>query len=75
MDCKDIQTTGFDFKKNIPHNIEDTKENLDFLLLYDEWRKKNLKLKCYSIFDSLVIHPDGNIPICQNLDFFIFLGI
>jgi MoaA/NifB/PqqE/SkfB family radical SAM enzyme len=36
--------------------------------LYDEWRTGRLKLNCYSIFDSLVIHPDGNVPICQNLD-------
>jgi len=55
------------FKKSIPKNVIDTSENYDFLLLYDEWRKNNLKLKCRSILDSIVIHPDGNIPICQNL--------
>jgi MoaA/NifB/PqqE/SkfB family radical SAM enzyme len=57
-----------DFKKNIPQNIKTTTENLDFLLLYDEWRKKKLNLKCRSILDSIVIHPDGSVPICQNLD-------
>ncbi len=57
-----------DFKKNIPKNITKTTENLDFLLLYDEWRKKKLNLKCRSILDSIVIHPDGSVPICQNLD-------
>src|SRR6185436_18135447 len=36
--------------------------------LYNEWRQNNLKLRCYSILDSLVILPDGNVPICQNLD-------
>ena len=56
------------FKEQIPENVKDTSENYDFLVLYDEWRKGNLKLNCFSIFDSLVIHPDGNIPICQNLD-------
>jgi MoaA/NifB/PqqE/SkfB family radical SAM enzyme len=56
------------FKQCIPRNIKDTTENYDFLLLYDEWRNKRLKLKCQSILDSIVIHPDGSIPICQNLD-------
>jgi MoaA/NifB/PqqE/SkfB family radical SAM enzyme len=52
----------------IPENVAQTQENIDFLYLYDEWLQGNLQLKCYSIFDSLVIHPDGNVPICQNLD-------
>ena len=25
-------------------------------------------MRCYSILDSLVILPDGSVPICQNLD-------
>ena len=57
-----------DFKSKIPANIADTSENLDFLYLYDEWLHKRLKLNCYSIYDSLVIHPNGDVPICQNLD-------
>ncbi|MDR2836005.1 MAG: radical SAM protein [Bacteroidales bacterium] len=57
-----------DFKKLIPENVKNTSENYDFLVLYDEWRKGNLKLNCFSIYDSLVIHPNGNVPICQNLD-------
>jgi MoaA/NifB/PqqE/SkfB family radical SAM enzyme len=56
------------FKKSIPENVMGTSENYDFLLLYDEWRKKKVKLKCFSILDSIVIHPDGSVPICQNLD-------
>jgi hypothetical protein len=56
------------FKKQIPENVKETSENYDFLVLYDEWRNGKLKLNCYSIFDSLVIHPDGSIPVCQNLD-------
>jgi len=56
------------FKEQIPENVKDTSENYDFLVLYDEWRKGRLKLNCFSIFDSLVIHPDGNIPVCQNLN-------
>lgn len=57
-----------DFKSKIPQEIKAFEENYDFLVLYDEWRKKKLKLNCYSILDSLVVHPDGNVPICQNLD-------
>ena len=57
------------FQKLIPESIRNTKENFDFLLLYDEWRKKNTKLKCYSILDSAVVHPNGDVPICQNLGF------
>lgn len=56
-----------DFKKSIPNSIKDTQENFDFVLLYDEWRKKQTKIKCYSILDSVVIHPNGDVPICQNL--------
>lgn len=55
-------------KDNIPPIIKDFKENFDFLVLYDEWRKKHLRLKCYSIRDSLVVLPNGDIPICQNLE-------
>jgi hypothetical protein len=25
-------------------------------------------MRCYSILDSLVILPNGDVPICQNLD-------
>lgn len=55
------------FQKLIPNSVKTTDENFDFLLLYDEWRKKHTKLKCYSILDSIVIHPNGDVPICQNL--------
>lgn len=57
-----------DFKERIPQKIKEFQENYDFLVLYDEWRKKETKLNCYSILDSLVIHPNGDVPICQNLD-------
>lgn len=57
-----------DFRTEIPPILKQFSENYDFLLLYNEWRQKNLQLKCYSILDSLVLLPDGNVPICQNLD-------
>ena len=56
-----------DFKTSIPANIHDTEENFDFVALYDEWRNGRLKLRCQSIFSSLVIHSNGDVPICQNL--------
>ena len=63
-----IKLSGLsNFQKLIPQSVKNTTENLDFLLLYDEWRKKQTKLKCYSILDSIVIHPNGDVPVCQNL--------
>lgn len=60
------------FVKNIPQNIHDTQENYDFVALYDQWRNNTLHLRCHSIFSSLVIHSNGDVPLCQNLD--IILG-
>ena len=57
-----------DFVKQIPQRIHETQENYDFVALYDEWRKGNLRLRCQSIMSSLVIHSNGDVPICQNLD-------
>ena len=56
------------FKGGIPQIVKEFGENYDFLVLYDEWRKKKLKLKCHSILDSLIVLPNGDVPICQNLD-------
>ena len=57
-----------EYIKNIPKSIIDTDENYDFVVLYDEWRNGRLKLPCQSIFSELVIHSNGNVPLCQNLD-------
>lgn len=54
--------------QNIPQNIHDTKENFDFVALYEEWRNGNIRLRCQSIFSELVIHSNGDVPLCQNLD-------
>ena len=56
-----------DFRASIPASIHDTEENFDFVALYDEWRNGRLKLRCQSIYSSLVIHSNGDVPICQNL--------
>ncbi len=58
-------------KEHLPAGILDFDENMDFLLLYDEWRRDGLKLSCNSILDSIVVLPNGDIPICQNLDVLI----
>ncbi len=63
-----LQTEGKEFISQIPSNIHDTQENYDFVVLYDQWRNGNLRLRCHSITNSLVVHPDGNVPLCQNLD-------
>ncbi|MCY4419552.1 MAG: radical SAM protein [Cytophagales bacterium] len=56
------------FHEQIPSVVSDFPENREFLILYEAWRRKKLKLKCHSILDSLIVLPDGTVPICQNLD-------
>lgn len=60
-----------DIRNNIPEIIHNFPENFDFLVLYDEWRRGGLQLNCHSILDSLVVLPNGDIPICQNLNVMI----
>lgn len=60
------------YMEQIPANIHDTEENYDFVALYNEWRNGHLRLRCHSIYSELVIHSNGNVPICQNLN--IILG-
>jgi len=55
-------------KENLPDSLKEYSENYDFLVLYDEWRRGGVKLSCNSILDSVVVLPNGDIPICQNLD-------
>jgi MoaA/NifB/PqqE/SkfB family radical SAM enzyme len=58
-------------RENIPEIIKEFPENFDFLVLYDEWRRGGVNLNCHSILDSLVILPNGDVPICQNLNVMI----
>ena len=60
--------TAQDFIKQIPPSIHDTQENYDFVALYDEWRNGHLRLRCQSIMSCLVVHSNGDVPLCQNLD-------
>jgi len=62
-----IAAEGNDYLKNIPQSIHETDENYDFVALYDEWRNGHLRLRCHSIYNSLVIHSNGDVPLCQNL--------
>ena len=64
--------TASDFISQIPKSIHDTQENFDFVALYDQWCNGHLRLRCQSIMSSLVIHSNGDVPLCQNLD--IVLG-
>jgi len=57
-----------DFTQDIPGIIKEFSENYDFMVLYNQWRNGNVKMRCYSILDSLVVLPNGDIPICQSLD-------
>ena len=60
--------TASDFVRQIPDSIHQTQENFDFVALYDQWRNGHLRLPCQSIMNSLVIHSNGDVPLCQNLD-------
>jgi MoaA/NifB/PqqE/SkfB family radical SAM enzyme len=65
------QKALINIRENLPANLAEFSENYDFLVLYDEWRRGGLKLSCNSIIDSIVVLPNGDIPICQNLDVLI----
>lgn len=67
-DKSSLDLSQADFIQQIPDLVKEFAENYDFMVLYNEWKKGGLKMKCYSILDSLVILPNGDVPICQNLD-------
>ena len=52
----------------IPEVLKEFSENYDYLVLYEQWRAGKLKLPCKSILDSIVVLPNGDVPICMNLD-------
>ncbi|MEA3448406.1 MAG: radical SAM protein [Bacteroidota bacterium] len=63
---KTDSTDTLNFKPgDIPDVVKDFSENYDFMYLYTKFREGNLKLPCRSITDSIVIYPNGDIPICQ----------
>lgn len=64
---KTTDIESVDFINKIPDEVKLFDENYDFMVLYDYWRKGKLFLKCNSIIDSIIILPNGDVPICQNL--------
>ncbi len=61
------KSTQNSYASSIPQSIKEFEENYDYIKLYQNWRSGNLRLKCHSILDSVIILPDGSVPICQNL--------
>ena len=62
-----VTSSTLDYEvSDIPQEIKQFKENYDFLVLYHNYRRQGLKLTCNSIRDSLVIYPNGDVPLCQN---------
>jgi hypothetical protein len=57
-----------DYSSQIPERIKKFPENYDYVLLYKNWLAGNLRLTCNSILDSLIVLPNGDVPICQYLD-------
>jgi len=57
-----------DYQSQIPEQIKNFPENYDYVSLYPNWLSGNLRLTCNSIMDSLIVLPDGSVPICQNLN-------
>lgn len=57
-----------DYHAKIPALIKNFPENYDYVSLYPDWLAGNLRLTCNSIMDSLIVLPDGAVPICQNLN-------
>lgn len=56
------------FAARIPDIIRHTDQNYDYLALYEQWRSGQLHLPCHSIRSQLVVHSNGDVPLCQNLD-------
>jgi MoaA/NifB/PqqE/SkfB family radical SAM enzyme len=56
-----------DYTALIPLEIRDHSENYDYVRLYKNWVEGKLRLGCHSIMDSLIVLPDGDVPICQHL--------
>ena len=62
------EATVPDYVSQIPENVKQFSENYDYVRLYQNWSAGNLRLKCNSILDSVIILPNGDVPICQYLD-------
>ncbi|MAF36644.1 radical SAM protein [archaeon] len=50
----------------LPEQILPTQTNSEYLIRYNDWMGGRVKLPCYSIQTNVVVHPNGNVPLCQN---------
>ncbi|NLL27360.1 MAG: radical SAM protein [Bacteroidales bacterium] len=71
FETKETAHTGkgntLDYKiSEIPEIVKNFEENYDFMMPYQCFRNGELKLPCLSIKDSIVIYPNGDVPLCQN---------
>ncbi len=67
---EELEATPVNHKENntaIPALIKKFKENYAYVRLYENWSTNKLRLRCFSILDSVIILPNGDVPICQNL--------
>ncbi len=65
--CNHSSLASLDYEiTDIPMEVKDFPENYDFMLLYHNFRRNKLQLTCNSIRDSIVVYPNGDIPICQQ---------
>lgn len=62
------QTEVIEEADDIPAIIKKFPENYDYVRLYQNWKAGDLHLKCRSILDSVIVLPDGEVPICQHLE-------
>lgn len=56
-----------DYTDRIPAEVREYGENYDYVKLYQKWVTGKLRLGCHSIMDSVIVLPDGDVPICQHL--------
>lgn len=56
-----------DYADQIPAEIREYGENYDYVKLYRNWVSGKLRLGCHSIMDSVIVLPDGDVPVCQHL--------
>lgn len=56
-----------DYTASIPEEVREFAENYDYVRLYQKWLTGKLRLGCRSILDSVIVLPDGDVPICQHL--------
>ena len=56
-----------DYTAMIPEELREHAENYDYVRLYQKWVTGKLRLGCHSIMDSVIVLPDGDVPICQHL--------